>query len=203
MINNKSISIAGQNIHWEDKGAFTGEISPLMIKEYGCSYTIIGHSERRIHFKEDDDMINKKVRAAYKHDLIPILCIGETLSQRKEGKAWKVVEKQIKKDIEGLNQEELLKLILAYEPVWAIGTGIAAEPNDAVEIHNRIRDYFANEYNSNIAESIRILYGGSVSSANINNFIKEETIDGALVGGASLKIDEFSAIIYSSKIKIK
>lgn len=202
IISDSDIKLAAQNMFWEDKGAYTGEISPLMLKDYGCSYVIIGHSERRAHFREDDEMINKKVRSAFKHKLIPILCVGETLQQRREGKAWDVIKNQIEKGIEGIKGEDLSMLIIAYEPVWAIGTGVAAEAKDAIEIHNLIRNYFNIAYSISLGDNVRILYGGSVTSANIDSFMKEETIDGALVGGASLKFDEFYAIIRASRLKV-
>ena len=202
IISNSNVKLAAQNMFWEDKGAYTGEISPLMLKDYGCSYVIIGHSERRAHFKEDEEIINKKLKSAFRHNLIPILCVGETLQQRREGKAWDVIKNQIEKDIEGIKEDNLSMLIIAYEPVWAIGTGVAAEPKDAIEIHNLIRNYFNIKYDLNLGDNIRILYGGSVTSVNIDSFLKEETIDGALVGGASLKFDEFYAIIRASRIKV-
>jgi len=197
------LKLAAQNMCWEDKGAFTGEISPLMLTELGCSYVIIGHSERRIHFLENDEMINKKIKAAFKNNLIPILCVGETLPQRREGKAWEVISNQISEGLKGLDEAQLAKMIIAYEPVWAIGTGIAAEVKDAVEIHDRIREYFDKVLRLSSGDVIRILYGGSVTSSNIKGFISEETIDGALVGGASLKFEEFSAIIKASYLKFR
>ncbi len=202
IIKENNFKLAAQNMFWEDKGAFTGEISPLMLIEYKCEYVIIGHSERRQILLETDEMINKKLKACFKYNLIPILCIGETLQQRQEEKTWQIIKHQLEKDLADIPTEKLKELIIAYEPIWAIGTGIAAKVEDAVSVNDKIREYLNNKYNSEIGEKIRILYGGSVSSKNIEEFLKNETIDGALVGGASLKFDEFSYIIQiSNKLK--
>jgi len=202
IIRGDNFKLAAQNMFWEDKGAFTGEISPLMLLEYKCEYVIIGHSERRQILLETDEMINKKLKACFRNNLIPILCIGETLQQRQEGKTWQVLKQQLERDLEDIPIDKLKELIIAYEPIWAIGTGVAAKAEDAISVNDKIREYLNNEYNAELAESIRILYGGSVSSKNIEEFMKNETIDGALVGGASLKIDEFLYIIQiSNKFK--
>lgn len=202
IINGSNFKLAAQNMFWEEKGAFTGEISPLMLKEYNCEYVIIGHSERRQILLETDEMINKKLCACFKYNLIPILCVGETLQERKEDKTWKVIYQQLEKDLENIGIDKISDLIIAYEPIWAIGTGIAAKAEDAVSVNEKIREYLEKKYNKDIARGIRILYGGSVSSKNIEEFVINETIDGALVGGASLKFEEFSAIIeITNKIK--
>ncbi|MDR3281630.1 MAG: triose-phosphate isomerase, partial [Endomicrobium sp.] len=184
-----------QNIFWEQKGAFTGEISPVMLKDIGCSYVIVGHSERRQYFGESDEIVNKKIKVAIETGLVPIVCIGETFEEKKNDITFKVIEKQLKKGLARLDMEQADLVILAYEPVWAIGTGKIATPEQAQSVHAFIRETYAKMYNSSIAEKIRIIYGGSVSSVNIYEFIKNSDIDGGLVGGASLEVDSFTKII--------
>lgn len=192
------IIIAGQNMHWETAGAFTGEISPLMLKETGCTHVILGHSERRSLFFESSEIINKKVIAAINANLTPIVCIGESLSEREKGKTFDVIKSQLHESLgvflgHDRTREEL---ILAYEPVWAIGTGKNATPEQAQEVHNFIRNWIAENIGSEAAQDIRILYGGSVKPENIKELMEQPDIDGALVGGASLKADSFISIIH-------
>jgi triosephosphate isomerase len=194
-IKGSNINIGAQNIFWEQKGAFTGEVSPAMLKDIGCSYVIIGHSERRQYFLESDEIVNKKIKTAIETGLIPILCVGETLEERKSGITFKVIEKQIKNGLASLRSEEVVLLVLAYEPVWAIGTGKIATPEQAQTAHVFIRKTCAEMYGSETAERMRILYGGSVNSANISELIRKPDIDGGLVGGASLGVDSFTKII--------
>lgn len=200
-LKNSSIKLAAQNVHWEEKGAFTGEISPLMLKDVGCQYVIIGHSERRQHFKETDEMINKKLKSAIKHDLIPILCVGETLKEREDGLTFKVLERQIK---EGLNEiESIENIIIAYEPVWAIGTGKTATPEQAEESHAFIRSLISKISSAEVSGKIKILYGGSITPENFPEIIRQENVDGGLVGGASLNIDSFLKIVnYEDSIRM-
>jgi triosephosphate isomerase len=198
-----NIHLGAQNLYWEPKGAFTGEISPVMLKDVGCEYVIIGHSERRQYFKETDDDVRRKVRAALQFNLLPIICVGETLDQREQGNALSVVEKQIRNGLEGFDVTQASQFAIAYEPVWAIGTGKAATPRDAVEIHQRIRSTLGELFGPYVAETIRIQYGGSVTGDNIEVFIREKEIDGALVGGASLKADSFLKIIEAAEASSK
>ncbi|MCD5405078.1 MAG: triose-phosphate isomerase [Desulfotomaculum sp.] len=195
-----NISIGAQNLHWEKSGAFTGEISAEMLREVGCGYVIIGHSERRQYFGETDESVNKKIKAALKHGLIPVVCVGETLPQREEGLTEQIVEAQVKRAVDGIAQDDIAKLIVAYEPVWAIGTGKNASSDDAQQVIANIRDVLKSIAGDK-ADSIRILYGGSVKPDNIGGFIKEQDIDGALVGGASLNPLDFSEIITRSRGK--
>ncbi len=189
------IGLGAQNMHWEEKGAFTGEVSPAMVKEF-CHYVILGHSERRTYFCETDEMINKKVRAALAHDLIPIVCVGETLEQYETGQTAAVVAQQIRAGLSGLEASQAERLVIAYEPVWAIGTGRASTPQNAEEvIRHVIRPALADLFGSPAAQAIRVLYGGSVTAANAASFFASPEVDGALVGGASLKADEFVAIV--------
>jgi len=194
-IEGTKIKLGAQNMHWEEKGAFTGEISPLMLKEIGCSYVIIGHSERRKYFGENDETVNKKARSALLHGLSPIICIGETLEEREKGITMKVVENQLRASIKGISEEEILKTVIAYEPVWAIGTGKVATPEIAQSMHAFIRKTVQKLYNGSVAESISVLYGGSVKPDNISGLYAMPDIDGVLVGGASLKVQSFLDII--------
>jgi len=190
-----SIGLAAQNLFWEEKGAFTGEISPAMLKEIGCRYVIIGHSERRQYFGETDETVNRRIKAAFKHGLKVILCIGETLKEREEGKTFSVVERQMEGGLAGLKAEEVRPMVLAYEPVWAIGTGKTATPEQAEEVHRFIRNKLGGLYSREIAGEIRIQYGGSVTPENVKGLMIQEDIDGALVGGASLQAETFSKIV--------
>jgi triosephosphate isomerase len=194
-LSDSSIRIAGQNLFWEEKGAYTGEVSPLMLKDVGCLYVIIGHSERRQFFGETNETVNRKIKAALTHGLRPIFCVGETLREREEGKTFSVIERQIREGLENLDAKELGSLVLAYEPVWAIGTGKTATPQQAEEVHRFIREKLMKMYSGQFAESIRIQYGGSVTPENVKGLMSQENIDGALVGGASLKQETFSKIV--------
>lgn len=189
------IKIGAQNMFYEEKGAFTGEISPVMLKDYGVSYVIIGHSERRHIFNEPDDLLNKKVKSALDNDLIPILCVGETESQRENYEHFKVLETQIKEGLKGIHIDDPLNLVIAYEPVWAIGTGKNAQPEDINEMHKHIRTVIGEIYNTDFANSMRILYGGSVKPTNVDGLMIVSQINGVLVGGASLDADKFLRII--------
>ncbi|MGE5463162.1 MAG: triose-phosphate isomerase [Syntrophothermus sp.] len=194
LLESSSIGVGAQNMHWEEKGAFTGEVSANMIKEF-CRYVIIGHSERRTYFGETDETVNKKVKAALKAGLTPIVCVGETLDQYEAGQTGEVVRRQIKNGLTGIGSADVSKLIVAYEPVWAIGTGKASSGENANDVHQKvIRPALSDLFGDEGAESIRILYGGSVTAANVSEFFTYPDIDGALVGGASLKPDEFVAI---------
>jgi triosephosphate isomerase len=195
-----SIRLAAQNLFWEEKGAYTGEISPLMLKELGCRYVIIGHSERRQFFGETDEAVNKRMRAALHQGLNPILCIGETLKEREEERAFAVIGKQLQGGLRGITEEEMEKVVMAYEPVWAIGTGKTATPEQAEEVHQFIRRSLRDFYPGGIAEGIRIQYGGSVTPDNVKGLMSQKDIDGALVGGASLRPDTFSKIVRFKEI---
>ncbi len=189
------VAISAQNIYWEEQGAFTGEVSVKMLVEVGCTYTIIGHSERRQFFGETDETVEKRMRAALAGGLNAIVCVGEILSERDAGQAQDVVRRQLRNGLGRLTGPDLSHIIVAYEPVWAIGTGRTATPEIAAEMHASIRKTFAEIYNEAAADALRILYGGSVKPDNIKALMKEKDIDGALVGGASLDPASFAAII--------
>ena len=189
------IHLAAQNLYWEEKGAFTGEISPLMLKEIGCHYVILGHSERRQFFGETDETVNRRVKAALVQGLKVIFCIGEILKEREEGKTFSVIERQVEGGLKGLGDQEMKNMVVAYEPVWAIGTGKTATPEQAEEVHRFIRGKLEKLYSREVSEEIRIQYGGSVTPENIRGLMNQPNIDGALVGGASLKADSFSKIV--------
>jgi len=195
IIKDSNIFLSAQNIFWEEKGAFTGEISPSMLKDIGCQYAIVGHSERRQYFGETNDTVNKRLEAAIKVSLTPIMCIGETLEEREAGKTLTVIEQQMREGLNGLSSDEMGKVVVAYEPVWAIGTGKTATPDQAQEVHQFIRKVMAQIFGEEVAEEIRILYGGSVKLDNVDQLMSQNDIDGALVGGASLKADSFAGII--------
>lgn len=190
-----AIKVGAQNMHFEDSGAFTGEISAEMLKELGIEYVIIGHSERRQYFNERNETVNKKVIKALQSNLIPILCVGETLEEREENKAQSILTSQVQQGLKGLSREQIEKIIIAYEPIWAIGTGKTASSKDANEACGWIRDQIEELTDSVIAERVRIQYGGSVKPANVKELMSQPHIDGALVGGASLKADQFAAIV--------
>ncbi|MFO7837964.1 MAG: triose-phosphate isomerase [Desulfosalsimonadaceae bacterium] len=190
------IGLGAQNLYWEQQGAYTGEVSADMIVSAGCSYVIIGHSERRHIFGETDEAVNKKTRAALGAKLTPVLCVGETESERDEGKTFSTLDKQIEKGLEGLNLDIASPPIIAYEPVWAIGTGRTATADQAEEAHAHIRQLLAQQCGREMAEAVRILYGGSVKPKNIAELMAREDIDGALAGGASLDADTFSRLIH-------
>lgn len=189
------IGVGAQNMHWEEKGAFTGELAPNMVKEF-CGYVIIGHSERRAYFGETDETVNRKLRAAMKLDLTPIVCVGETLDQYESGRTGEVVSRQIKLGFADVDFANAARIVVAYEPVWAIGTGKASSGENANGVVKQvIRPALTEVFNEKTAQSIRVLYGGSVTASNAAEFFAQPEIDGALVGGASLKADEFVAIV--------
>jgi triosephosphate isomerase len=190
-----NIRVGAQNIAWEKEGAFTGEISPLMLKDIGVNMAIIGHSERRQIFGEDNSMINRRLRAALDANIIPVLCIGETLEEREAGTTFSVLEKQIREGMNEVSREQVAPVVLAYEPVWAIGTGKTATKEQAQEVHGFLRGLLEDLYEKNIATSVRILYGGSVKPENIDELMAQPDIDGALVGGAALSAQSFERII--------
>ena len=192
---NTNIKIGAQNMHWEEAGAYTGEIAPNMLKCINVEYVIIGHSERRQYFAETDETVNKKIKAALKHELKPILCVGETLKQRELGLEEEIIKQQIIGALEGITKEQIEKIVVAYEPIWAIGTGKVATKNDANNMIKLIRKEIESLYNKETANNVSILYGGSVSKNNSKELFETSDIDGALVGGASLKVSEFNEII--------
>jgi triosephosphate isomerase len=193
------IGVAAQNLYWEESGAFTGEVSAAFIKDAGADYVIVGHSERRQHFGDTDETVGRKIRAALGHALVPIVCVGETLEQREAGRVGEVIRHQIEGCLSGLSAQEVAGLIAAYEPVWAIGTGRTAAPQQAQEVHALIRGIVSQQVGSDAAASLRILYGGSVNPKNSRELLSQEDIDGALVGGASLKAPDFIEIIRSAR----
>lgn len=203
LIYESNIKLGAQNMHWQTEGAFTGEVSPVMLKDLGCQYVILGHSERRQYFSETNEMINKKVKAALENGLRPIVCVGERLEERKAEKTFEVVEEHVKNSLKGLTKEQLEKIVIAYEPVWAIGTGLTAKPKQAQEVHSFIRKLLSRMSDDEIAQDITIQYGGSVKPDNIKELIKENDIDGALVGGASLEIGSFTEIVKKSYEYVK
>ena len=192
LLKGSAVKLGAQNMYFEEKGAYTGEVSPLMLAEL-CQYVIIGHSERRQYFSETGEMVNKKILAALKVDLKPILCIGEKLEENEAGQTEAVVTEQLRSSLAGV--EDLSRLIIAYEPVWAIGTGRAATGEQANEIIGLIRDHISRQYDKSVAQDLRILYGGSVTADNNAEFMRQPEIDGALVGGASLKAEQFLSIV--------
>jgi triosephosphate isomerase len=190
-----TVSIAAQDLHWEKEGAFTGEVSTKMLVEAGCRYVIIGHSERRQYFGETDEWVNKKTRAALEAGLAPIVCVGETLKEREAGQTEAVLERQFAVGIAALTGAEFSRIIIAYEPVWAIGTGRTATPEMAAEVHRFLRRLAAANFTPERASGLRILYGGSVKPDNIKGLMAQVEIDGALVGGASLDAQSFASIV--------
>lgn len=194
LLKGTSIGLGAQNLYWEPKGAFTGEISPVMLKEF-CTYVIIGHSERRTYFGETDETVNRKIKAAFAHGLLPIVCVGETLEENQTGRTAEVVTRQVKAGLAGLDAGAAARLVVAYEPVWAIGTGLPATgagANAVIEAY--IRKPITEMYGAETAEAIRVQYGGSVKAENAAEFFTQPNIDGALVGGASLKAEDFTII---------
>ena len=189
------VRLMAQNLHWEDQGAFTGEVSAPMVKDLGCTHVIIGHSERRQFFGETDETVNRRLQAAFRHALTPIFCIGETLGEREGGKTLAVLERQVKGGLAGIGKPEARTIVLAYEPVWAIGTGKTATSAQAQEAHAFIRKLLAGLYDKDCADAIRIQYGGSVKPDNVKELMNMPDIDGALVGGASLKAESFIPIV--------
>lgn len=193
------VALGAQNMHFEEQGAFTGEISPLMLKEIGVRYVIIGHSERRQYFNETDESVNKKTLAALKHGLRPIVCVGESLEEREAGKTAEVVRKQTEAALTDVTPDQLADVVIAYEPIWAIGTGKSSTAADANETIAIIRSVIAERFGQQEADKVRIQYGGSVKPENIGGYMAEKDIDGALVGGASLTADSFFALVKGAK----
>jgi len=189
------LKIGAQNMHFEASGAFTGEISPVALQDIGVTYVIIGHSERREMFAETDETVNKKVISAFKHGLTPIVCCGETLEERESGKTNEVVGAQVAKALEGLKEDDVKQVVIAYEPIWAIGTGKSSTAEDANEVCGHIRAVIAQKFSQEVADAVRIQYGGSVKPDNIKQFLAQEHIDGALVGGASLEPKSFLQLV--------
>ena len=187
MVRNTKIHIGAENFYFEDRGAYTGEISSAMLKDVGVEYVIIGHSERREIFKEDDVLINKKVKKAIKEKLIPILCVGESLQEREANKTFKKIKNQLINDLSGIESSQIKKIIIAYEPIWAIGTGKTATEEEAEEVCKYIKDFIGEKFGETNKKSIKVLYGGSVNEKNAKELFKKENIDGGLIGGASLK----------------
>ena len=195
LIKGSSIKLGAQNMYFEESGAYTGEVSASMLKSVGCEYVILGHSERRAIFGETDELINKKIKKALAAGVVPIFCVGELLSERETGITNDVIKRQILAGLNGITEEQMKKIIIAYEPVWAIGTGKTATPSQAQEVHEFIRDLIEIEYSLEIANDVTIQYGGSVKPDNAKELISQKDIDGALVGGACLKADSFVGII--------
>ncbi len=193
------IGVGGQNMHFEESGAFTGEISPVALEDVGVKYVILGHSERREMFNETDEGVNKKVHAAFKHGITPIVCCGETLEQREKGETNNLVANQVKKALAGLTEEQAKKVVIAYEPIWAIGTGKSSSADDANEVCAHIRQVLKEMFSDEVAQAIRIQYGGSVKPGNIKDYMAQSDIDGALVGGASLDPQSFLQLLEGGK----
>lgn len=194
-----NIKVAAQNMYFKENGAFTGEVSPNFLKQMGVEYVILGHSERRNIFNESDELINKKLVKALSVDLIPIVCIGEHLHQREEGKTKEIIAYQIENTFKDISKEDILKIIIAYEPIWAIGTGKTATPEQAEEIHSYIRSLLLTRFDEEVGNKVRIQYGGSVKPSNAEAIFSKENIDGGLVGGASLEAKSFYEIIYAAE----
>jgi triosephosphate isomerase len=194
-LSGSGIALGAQNMHFEREGAFTGEVSPVMLKDVGCSHVILGHSERRQHFGETDEGVGRKARTAFDHGLTPILCVGETLNEREASRTLEVVERQVERALRNLTPEEAARAVIAYEPVWAIGTGLAATPEQAQEVHAFIRRLVSRSHGEEVAATQRVLYGGSVKPNNAKELMSQADIDGALVGGACLKSESFLQII--------
>jgi len=195
VIKGSSIKLGAQNMYWEVRGAYTGEVSPTMLKDIGCNYVILGHSERRQYFGETNKTVNKKAKIAFSIGLIPIVCVGETLQQREKGETLTVIEEQVKTGLSGLTKEESKGLVVAYEPVWAIGTGKTATPEEAEEVQRFIRKLLGQMFGKENAQAIRILYGGSINPDNISVLMSCEDIDGGLIGGASLNVESFLKVV--------
>ncbi len=202
-LESSNILVGAQDVYWEEEGAFTGEVSCKMLKDAGCEYVIIGHSERRQYFGETNNSVNLKIKAALAAGLTPIMCVGETLVEREKGLTFKVLEDHLQNGLTGINSEGALKIVIAYEPVWAIGTGKTATPAQAQEAQKYLRELLVKVYNRATADSIRIQYGGSVKPENISELIRQPDIDGALVGGASLSVDSFVKIVKQASEVVK
>jgi len=195
MLKGSNVRLGAQNLYWEPKGAFTGEVSGPILESVGCNYVIVGHSERRHIFGETDEMVNRKLRAALDAYLTPIFCIGEKIEEREAGETDNVLTRQITEGLKGFSADEIAKMVIAYEPVWAIGTGVTATPNQANDAHRVVRELVKAQAGEAVAEALRILYGGSVKPDNIVELMREAEIDGALVGGASLSVESFVKIV--------
>ena len=195
VVSGSGIQLGGQNLHWEDEGAFTGEISARMLVDCGCRYVLLGHSERRQFFSETDETVGRKLRAVLPTPLIPVLCVGESLAQREAGRVEAVIHAQLAGAVAGVEPSRLGRMVVAYEPVWAIGTGRTATPDIADQAHGVIREWLAEHCSESMSAAARILYGGSVKPANVGELMSRENIDGALVGGASLDAGSFARII--------
>lgn len=197
-----NIQLGAQDAHWQAEGAFTGEVSCKMLKDLEVKFVIIGHSERRQYFGETNETVNKKIKAALKYELTPIVCVGETLNEREKGKTFDVLSDHVQNGLKEISKDDVLKLVIAYEPVWAIGTGKTASPEQAQEVHQYIRDMLIKIFDKDTANSVRIQYGGSVKPENILELMNKPDVDGALVGGASLTVDSFAEIVKrASKVK--
>ncbi len=197
-VSGTSVLVAGQNVAWKDQGAYTGEISPLMLKDAGATMAIVGHSERRHIFGEDNEMINQRIIGALTQGIIPVLCIGETLDEREDGLTWEILQGQVHEGLEGVTAEQAEQVVIAYEPVWAIGTGKTASKEQAQKAHKFIRGLLEELYEKNLADKMRILYGGSVKPDNVDDLMRMPDVDGALVGGAALQAESFDRIIHFS-----
>ena len=195
VLRESAIHLSAQNLHWDEKGAYTGEVSAVMLVDVGCKYVIIGHSERRALFNESDGDINRKIKIALKFNLRPIFCIGETSDERESGKTFSVIQKQLKEGLIDLASDDIRQIIIAYEPVWAIGTGRTATPNQAGEVHSFIRNMITEIHGTDVSGKTMILYGGSVNPDNIADLMSQPDIDGALVGGASLDVEKFIKVV--------
>ncbi|MDE0298683.1 MAG: triose-phosphate isomerase [Candidatus Poribacteria bacterium] len=193
-LSGSNIHLSAQDVFWADNGAFTGEISPAMLKDVGCEYVIIGHSERRQYFGETNESVNKKVKAALSYDLRPIVCVGESLEDREAGRTESVIDNHVRNGIAGISPEAMQSAVIAYEPVWAIGTGVTATPDQAQDAHLVIRSLLSELYSVELAAQVRIQYGGSVKPENTSELMTQPDVDGALVGGASLEVESFAAI---------
>lgn len=202
-LEDSNIGIGAQDVYWQEEGAFTGEVSPLMLLDAGCQYVIVGHSERRQFFGDTNETVNKKIKACLKHGLTAIFCVGENLQEREANKTFKVIEDHVNNGLADIDGSDMLKLVIAYEPVWAIGTGKTATGEQAQEVHKFIRDLLKRKYGQGVADSVRIQYGGSVKPENIMELMHKPDVDGALVGGASLKVDSFSAIVTKASEVVK
>jgi triosephosphate isomerase (TIM) len=195
VIKDSNIKLSAQDMYWEKSGAFTGEVSPLMLKDAGCQYVIIGHSERRLYFAETNETVNKKVKSAHEYSIRPIMCVGEKLEEREAGVMKDVVKDHVVNGLAGLTEEQMLATVIAYEPVWAIGTGKTATPEQAQEVHGFIRELISEIYSSSVADAIVIQYGGSVKPDNVAQLMAKPDIDGGLIGGASLDAESFAKIV--------
>lgn len=198
-LHDTDIQVGAQNFHYEDNGAYTGEVSATMLTEAGCAYVLIGHSERREYFGETDESVNKKAHKAIEHSLVPVVCVGESLAQRKEGIHFDLVKNQVTAAFKGISENDALDVVVAYEPIWAIGTGETASPTQAQEMHAHIRSIITGIYDEDTAEGIRILYGGSMKPGNAEELLGQKDVDGGLIGGASLDADSFAQIITTAE----